>query len=73
MEKRWWMYAVGWGLPFVVVAISAGYGLSTDKYIEKLPAKIPKNPCSEGQILYPPLDTNLASKIFLVVVNFQLV
>ena len=43
------MYLIGWGIPVVIVAISAGYGLPNDMYIQPRPAP---SSCPAGEILY---------------------
>ncbi|XP_076813742.1 adhesion G protein-coupled receptor L3-like [Clavelina lepadiformis] len=49
LENRCWMYLIGWGIPVVIVAISAGYGLPNDMYIQPRPAP---SSCPAGEILY---------------------
>nr|XP_018670300.1 uncharacterized protein LOC104266431 isoform X2 [Ciona intestinalis] len=55
-ESRWWMYALGWGTPLIIVAVSAGYGIPNEVYVQRNPPTTP--PCQEGQIPYPPLPYN---------------
>jgi len=51
MSNKWWMYVIGWLVPLIVVAISAGYGIQNDIYMKKREIK---DPCEENQVLYPP-------------------
>ena len=54
------MYVIGWLVPLIVVAASAGYGIQNDIYMKKREIK---DPCEENQVLYPPYQDPMESKI----------
>nr|XP_039267602.1 uncharacterized protein LOC120342711 [Styela clava] len=53
-----WMYAVGWLIPVLIVAIAAGYGIPHDLYVMEIAEKrseVEITPqCPEGTMPFPP-------------------
>jgi len=50
-ENKKWMYIIGWLVPFIIVGISAGYGIPNDIYVQ--PRSLQSTNCEESQLLYP--------------------
>ena len=52
-ENQKWMYFTGWLVPLIIVAISAGYGIPNEQYVQPRSASKAFYRCEEGQLLYP--------------------
>ncbi|XP_077966823.1 uncharacterized protein LOC120341773 [Styela clava] len=59
VEYLKWVFLLGWIIPALVVAISAGVGIPNDTYLDLKPDN---TYCKETEVLYPPLPTPTGSK-----------